>query len=78
MYRWICFHYFGIFFPILSLSAILYIESIPRQSYETLQKQLGDLQTMLTGYLKQEEEALEIRIRYGSDRHLDFCFKQLL
>uniref|UniRef100_A0A0B6ZTU6 Uncharacterized protein n=1 Tax=Arion vulgaris TaxID=1028688 RepID=A0A0B6ZTU6_9EUPU len=36
---------------------------IQPQSYETLQKQLGDLQTVLSKYLKHEEDAMDSRIR---------------
>ncbi|RUS91297.1 hypothetical protein EGW08_000911 [Elysia chlorotica] len=48
-------------------------DTIPRQSYESLQKQLGDLQIVLTSYLKQEEEAMETRIRkYEEEQRNNF------
>ncbi|GFN76032.1 proline-rich akt1 substrate 1 [Plakobranchus ocellatus] len=48
-------------------------ETIPRQSYETLQKQLGELQAKLSHYLKLEEEAMEMRIRkYEEEQRNNF------
>ncbi|BFZ05165.1 hypothetical protein BsWGS_08204 [Bradybaena similaris] len=46
---------------------------IQPQGYETLQKQLGDLQEVLSKYLKQEEEAMESRIRnYEEEQRNNF------
>ncbi|CAG5121931.1 unnamed protein product [Candidula unifasciata] len=43
------------------------------QGYEALQKQLGDLQDVLSRYLKQEEEAMESRIRnYEEEQRNNF------
>ena len=36
---------------------------VRRQSYEILQKQIGDLQAVLNSYLRQEEDRMEKRIQ---------------
>ncbi|KAI8780685.1 hypothetical protein BgiBS90_018036, partial [Biomphalaria glabrata] len=47
---------------------------IQSQNYETLQKQLGELQLILSKYLKAEEEAMERRIRaYEEEQRNQFA-----
>ena len=53
------------FSPSIEAKQIDYIPSdvVKRQSYEILQKQMGDLQKVLCHYLKAEEENMERRVR---------------
>lgn len=48
------------------------------QSYETLQKQIIELQSVLGDYLKKEEEAMELRIKYVNNRLSKMLFVSIL
>jgi len=56
--------YSKVFKVVLSNPAVQQIDNVVRrQSYEILQKQIGDLQAVLNSYLRQEEDRMEKRIQ---------------